>query len=345
MNPTYIRSSSWGSYEMCPMKYFFVYELGMKDKQNVKALMGSVMHKNLELLGKAKIAQQSKKRQFKDDDFGTIKLKDITLDRLNEMSFDFYDMAYPGLMSNASKKQCLQWTELAVTRLDGSLDPRNQNLHAVEEFFDVEVPHKWADYSYQFGNREIKGRLRLKGTVDVIMKEDETYFHILDYKSGRRYNWAKDKVKTYEDLEDDNQLLLYYYALRLKYPDKKFFVSIYFVNDHKIDKVVVEGGLFTFAFSDDDMLRAEQKIKQIFQKMQNDKNPKQIHSKCSHFKCQYMCAFSQIIPEISLTELACIAIKREIEENGISATTMKYGDLDKLSKYDGGGRLNVELKE
>lgn len=345
MNPTYIRSSSWGTYEMCPMKYFFVYELGMKDKQNCKALMGSVMHKNLELLGKAKIAQQNKKRQFKDEEFGTIKLKDITLERLNDMSFDFYEKAYPGLMTRSDKKTCLKWTEAALSQYDGEMDPRNQNLHAVEEFFDVEVPCEWAKYKYRFGDKEISGTLRLKGTVDVIAIENDFVFHVQDYKSGRRYNWAKEKVKTYEDLEDDNQLLLYYYALKLKYPDKKFLVSIYFVNDHIIDKVKVNGGIYTFAFGDDDLKRAEQKIKNIFQKMQTDINPRQISSKCSHFKCQYMCAFSQIIPEISLTEPACVAIKKQIEENGISATMMKYGDLDKLSKYDGGGRLNVDIKD
>ena len=67
---TYLRSSSIGTYAMCPQKYLFTYLLGMKDKDNGKAIMGSTMHKNLELLGKQKIAQQNKKRSFVDEEFG-----------------------------------------------------------------------------------------------------------------------------------------------------------------------------------------------------------------------------------------------------------------------------------
>ena len=340
---TYLRSSSIGTYAMCPQKYLFTYVLGMKDKDNGKAIMGSTTHKVLELLGKQRIATQNKKRSFEDEEFGKIGHSKWNIEYFNEISHAYYEKIYPGIMPHNSKKLTLEWSHLAVTRLDGEMDPRNQNIHAVEEFFEVEVPHEWANYSYKVGDEVIEGRLGLKGTVDLIVKEDDVFFHIMDYKTGRRYNWATDKVKTYDCLAEDKQLLLYYYALRLKYPDKHFYISIYYINDYKIDKVDVPGGIFTFAFDDSDFKKAESMIKEQFETIRDDKFPRVISKTCNHFKCQRLCAFSQIIPEISPDVPACIFIRSEIERIGLDAVTAKYADLNRMKVYSGGGRNEVAL--
>jgi hypothetical protein len=224
------------------------------------------------------------------------------------------------------------------------MNPLNQNVHAVEEFFEVEVPHDWAKYSYKVGDEVIEGRLGLKGTVDLVVKEDDVFFHIMDYKTGRRYNWATDKVKTYDCLAEDKQLLLYYYALRLKYPEKHFYISIYYINDHKIDKEMVPGGVFTFVFDDKDFKKAENMIREQFETIRDDKFPRVISKTCNHFKCQRLCAFSQIIPEISQDVPACIFIRSEIERIGLDAVTAKYADLNRMKVYSGGGRNEVNLE-
>jgi len=340
---TYLRSSSIGTYAMCPMKYYCTYVLGMKDKDNGKAIIGSVVHKNLELLGRYKLAMQAKKHSFVDEEFGKITFKQVSIEYFNDLSHKYYEDAFPGIMPANSKKIALQWTHLALTRLDGEMDPRNQDIHAVEEFFEVEVPHEWADYEYLVGDQVIKGRLGLKGTVDLITREGEFHFHIQDYKTGRRYDWAKEQVKEYKDLAEDKQLYLYYYALRLKYPDHKFYVSIFYINDHPIDGVVVPGGLFTFAFDDIDFKKAESMIKKEFETIKANKSPSVISQKCAHFKCRFMCNYSQIIPEISSKKPACIALREEIAESGIDAVTLKYANLKKMTAYSGGGRLDVQL--
>lgn len=341
---TYLRSSSIGTYAMCPQKYLFTYVLGMKDKDNGKAIMGSTTHKVLELLGKQRIAIQNKKRSFEDEEFGKIGHSKWNIEYFNEISHAYYEKIYPGIMPHNSKKITLEWSHLAVTRLDGEMDPRKQNIHAVEEFFEVEVPHEWANYSYKVGDEVIEGRLGLKGTVDLIVKEDDVFFHIMDYKTGRRYNWATGKVKTYDCLAEDKQLLLYYYALRLKYPDKHFYISIYYINDYKIDKVDVPGGIFTFAFDDSDFKKAEDMIREQFEAIRDDKFPRVISKTCNHFKCQRLCAFSQIIPEISPDVPACIFMRNEIERIGLDAVTAKYADLKRMKVYSGGGRNEVSLE-
>ena len=343
---TYLRSSSIGTYEMCEQKYFCTYVLGLKDKDNAKAIMGSVVHKNLELLGKYKIGLQKKPKtkHFVDEEFGKITHGKMTLEYLNDISHAFYEKEFPGLMPKNAKKITLDWTNIALTRLDGEMDPRKQDIHAVEEFFEIEIPHEWAKISYQVGDKKIEGQLGIKGTVDLILKEDDVYFHIIDYKTGRRYNWATQEIKTYDKLSKDHQLLLYYYALRMKYPDKKFYVSIYYINNHEIDKQTVEGGLFTFAFDDTDFANAENMLKQKFLTIKNNKSPRLLNNSCSDFRCKYMCNFSQIIPEISTTKPACLHLRDEIREKGIDAVTARYADLSKITTYSGGGRINVDLK-
>ena len=81
----------------------------------------------------------------------------------------------------------------------------------------------------------------------MIVKEDDSYYQVLDYKSGKRLNWATGREKTYEDLCSDKQLLLYFYALKNMYPNHDFYTSIYYVND---------GGIFDIVFSDEDYEKA-----------------------------------------------------------------------------------------
>ena len=60
----YHRSSSLGTFEMCEMKYFFQYVLGMKDKTNKKAVLGTVFHRVMQVLADKKIAQLNKKKKL-----------------------------------------------------------------------------------------------------------------------------------------------------------------------------------------------------------------------------------------------------------------------------------------
>lgn len=328
---------------MCEQKYFMNYVLGLPDKQNKKACMGSVTHKNFEVLARIKLLKDQNKRVYEDEELGKIK-SNIPIDELNERSFNYYDGLYPNLMDPNAIGICLDWTNKGLEYQGGKLDPRNQNVESVEEFFDITIEEEWAKYSYTIGDQQFDGHLAIRGTVDLIFREDEAYYHIQDLKTGRRYDWASETIKTYEKLAKDKQLRLYYYAFRKKYPDRRFFVSIYYINDHRFDGKLVEGGLFTFAFDDIDFTEAEQDIKKIFAEVKNNDRPALLSNTCSNFKCKYMCAYSQIIPEIDERMPACLAIRDQIQSLGIDKVTEKYGDLKKLSVYTGGGKTNMEIK-
>ena len=64
------------------MKYFFQYVLGMKDKTNKKAVLGTVFHRVMQVLADKKIAQINKKKKLSNDD-----IQDLTFDECDDIDY------------------------------------------------------------------------------------------------------------------------------------------------------------------------------------------------------------------------------------------------------------------
>lgn len=327
----YHRSSSLGALDMCEMKYFFVYVLGMKDKPNKKAMLGTIFHRVMQVLADKRLAELNGKEMLENDDIGNLtfdECDDIQL--ITTRCFNYYSVTEPELSFEKSDlNTCIAWVHKALAYKRGELDPRKQNVFATEKFFDIEIPHEWARYDYKIDGKVYTGQLSIKGTVDLILKEGEGYFQILDYKTGKRLNWATEKEKTHADLQKDPQLLLYYYALRNLYPDWSFYVSIYYVND---------GGVFDVVFDDHDYEKAENMLRQKFQYIKEIEVPSRISSDQQNWKCQKLCRFSEYDLESGKT--ICSTYHNAIKKKGIDFVTSQYGNIKKALAYqDGGGRI------
>jgi ATP-dependent helicase/DNAse subunit B len=335
----YHRSSSLGTLEFCEQKYFLQYNLSLKDKQNKKALMGTITHKVMQTLGDKKVAMKKGLDIVEDEETGkTLTLEQCDdLELLNDIAFDYYSNAFPELdMTDADKRKCLSWAEKAVAYQDGVFDPRNQNVHSTELFFDFEIDKPWAKYKYLVGDEVIEGNLSIKGTVDLIIDNGNNYYEILDYKTGKRINWATGEEKTYEKLQKDTQLLLYYYALKNTIPNAEFSVSIYYIND---------GGVFSMVFDDDDYKAAENILRKKFEYIRDKEHPKLLSPMNKHWKCQKLCKFSSPYKD-GADKSICQFLSEETKKHGVSKVVEKYGDVSKLSAYgDGGGRLADDEKK
>ena len=333
----YHRSSSIGTLDFCEQKYFLQYNLSLKDKTNKKALMGTITHKVMQILGDKKLAILNSKKFVNDEELGKkLSLKDCdNIKLINDMAFDYYSSNFPEVnITEADRRTCNRWAEKAVAYNDGILDPRNQNVFATELFFDFEIKKPWAKYSYDLGGKKVEGYLAIKGTVDLIVEQSDGYYEIIDYKTGKRINWATGEEKTHEKLQGDTQLLLYYYALKNMYPDREFSISIYYIND---------GGLFSMAFDEDDYQKAEEILKKKFEQIRNTQHPKLLSNKNSHWKCQKLCKFSE--PYKDTEKSLCQHIRDEVAKKGVNAVVEEYGNIEKITTYgDGGGRLADKKK-
>ena len=327
----YHRSSSLGTFEFCQMKYFFQYVLGFKDRTNKKALMGTIVHRALQVLGDKKLAQTKGEDKLVNDDIQDLTFEECDdIDEIVKICFDYYtDHEKEVSLTKKELRTCINWTHKALAYKNGELDPRNQNIFATEQFFDIEIKKDWAKYDYEVNGEKISGYLSIKGTIDVVIQEDEKYFQVLDYKTGRRLNWATGEEKTYEDLAKDKQLLLYYYALKNLYPDYSFYVSIYYIND---------GGIFDLVFDEQDYLKAEEILKQKFEEIRDCKIPKQLSREQSHWKCQKLCRFSETFEDTGKS--TCQYFHDMVQSIGIKKVTEEHADISKITKYgDGGGRI------
>lgn len=327
---TYIRSSLLGSYDICEQKGFLVYGLGFKDKENVSALKGTITHRALQCLGDKKIAQKEGRRKV-DFEGRKLSLKECDdLRFISQLSFDYYTSQSSLKLTEDDLEDCIRWVNIVVTANDGMLDPRNQNIHITEQFFDIEIQQDWAKYDFILNGERIVGNLKIRGTIDLIIDEGNNYFHILDFKTGRRINWATFKEKTYEDLEYDTQLLLYYYAMKQLYPEKEFIVSIYYIN---------AGGLFSYPYEQKHYNRAEDMLKQKFSYIRSIEIPRLVSGDNTAKICKSMCAFSKLHPSGNGNTI-CQHIHNEIKTKGITKVVEEYADFNSLGKYTGGGRID-----
>jgi len=280
---TYLRSSSYTAHEMCPMRYFIEYNLGWRGPSNKKAEKGTIVHKVMEILGNIKLTiQEGKRKTFDDDVVGRVHTTKFKLDHIIEKVYKYYSSRSENIWDEADFRECVNWTHKSLSYNNGEFNPLNMDMVSAEQAFDITINKPWAMYEYDMPDgTTLSGLLAIKGTIDQVSKIDNETYMILDFKTGRRWNWAKDHEKTYEHLNNDSQLLMYYYAARHIYPDiPHIMITIYFIND---------GGPFSICFSDEDIPRIERMLQKKFEDIKHTEIPRRNRS----WKCTKFCHFGK----------------------------------------------------
>ena len=331
MITTYFRSSSYNCHSMCEMQYYIEYVLGWRGSSGKKADKGTIVHKVLEILAVIKKCQQEAIIEVDDDVVGQINSIDYDLDKIIDQVYDYYSSrAQHHEWTKKDHKDCYNWVYKALNFNNGMFDPRNRNILMPEQHFDFEIKKPWAKYSYGLpNNQKLEGNLALKGTIDLITLINGNTIEVIDWKTGRRLDWATGKEKTQEKLENDPQLRIYYYAIRHLYPDiKDVIFSIYFIND---------GGPFSICFSDDDIYKTENMIRNKFDIIKKTKKPRLNKS----WMCSKLCHFGKTTFENTNIEpiaeyrdnqtvkkdnimTKCEQIKHDLDLNGPTDTIDKY---------------------
>lgn len=336
----YFRSSSYNAWGMCPQQYFLSYTLGIPQRDNKKAEMGTVVHKVMECLAAAKYALQKGELQFTDDVAGTVDFKpdmlytDNFVDYLFDKSFRFYTEKSTNEYDEKDRKTMREWTFKPLRLLNGSFDPRNRDIIAPELHFDFEIEEDWAKYEYELPHGEvIQGRLALKGTIDLVTQVADGVYESVDWKTGQRLDWGSNKpwphnIKTFEKLMVDPQLRIYHYALHHKFPDlKQLIPTIYFINDHGTKAKPVTGGVYSMAYEKDDIGETKEMIRKRFEKIKKTARPELVKS----WKCKSFCHYGrtphpsgEIDPRTGSPYTICEYIARKTRENGIASVIKNH---------------------
>jgi hypothetical protein len=328
---TYFRSSSYNTHNMCEQQFFFEYVLGWRSPSGFKAVKGTIMHKVLELLAIIKKAQQDNLKHVNDDEIlGQIDVTNYSLNFMIEKVYKHYSEANNHhIWSSKDYEECKKWVYKAIEFNSGMFDPRNCNILQPEQRFDIVIEKPWAKYEYNIDGQKINGYLGLKGTIDLITTVDSKTVEVVDYKSGRRLDWATGKEKTQEKLEKDPQLRIYHYAVKKLYPhiDTVIF-TIYFVND---------GGPFSMVFHDSDLIETEDMLRKKFEIIKKTTKPRLNKT----WMCNKLCHFGKTtfagtniepLEEYRDNQLCqkgsimtkCEQVKHDLELYGIDVMTNMY---------------------
>jgi len=327
---TYLRSSSYGTHSFCEMQYFLEYVLGMRSPSNKKADKGTIVHKVLEILACIKLAEQNKESEIIDDVIGKVSVSKYSLNTIVEKVYNYYIGKFTHHEWELKDyKDCHSWVNKALTSNNGMFDPRNRIILQPEQHFDIEIKREWAKFKYNHQGEIIEGNLAIKGTIDLITKADDNTIEIIDWKTGKRLDWATGEEKTHDKLQNDPQLKIYHYAVSQLYPDiDHVMVSINFIND---------GGPFTICYDKNDLLSTEEMLRKKFEAIKNTQIPKLSKT----WKCTKLCHFgkttfenSNTLPIIEYRDgqttakdkfmTKCEQIKHDIELKGINHVIDEY---------------------
>lgn len=326
---TYLRSSSYGAYDMCPMRWYLEYCLGFKSPSNIKAAMGNVVHKAMELLGKKKLCIQNGHKELLDDGVA-YQLCDINESTVLPMGFEYYKKVESHHdWTDTELVLCTKWFQKALAFNNGMFNPLNQDIVFVEDYFDHTFEEPWGAYTYKVGETELSGYIGIKGHIDLCVKHNDHMYEIIDYKTGRKYNWAKSTDKTYQDLVEDFQLRLYHLAVSLKYPNiEQILVTIFYIND---------GGPVTVVFEPEDLVKTKEMVRRRFHEIKNTGVPNRIWG---DWKCKKLCAYGKSKLRETDSLCTCEQIYKEIKQSGINEVTDRYINLAKISEYQSGGGVS-----
>lgn len=267
---------------MCPMQYFIEYNLGHKSPSNKKADKGTICHKVFEILAEIKLNSQFGRPYFYDDVISQVAVANYDLEKIIDQVYEYYTSRFTHHeWASLDLRDCRKWVHKALEYNDGMFDPRNREIVSSEQHFDIEIKKDWAAYNYKTKEGLISGNLAIKGTIDLITQVNENTIEIIDWKTGRRLDWATGEEKTLSKLHRDAQLMIYFYATHHLYPNiEHIIISINFIND---------GGAFSVCFDKAQIYDVEMMLRHKFETIKNTYNPEQNKS----WKCGKLCHFGK----------------------------------------------------
>lgn len=299
MKISYLRASAINTFKDCQWKYFLDYSVGLQSPAGKKAQLGTIIHAVLEIMAKAK-----KTGHYKHKDKYTCPnyLLKVVWDRnvrVNPNNFEYLEK---------DKKFC---QELIDIILNSRYSPLKLDILATEKQFEIDLNDKG------FGTPPCK----LRGTIDLITREDEETLHIIDWKSGERKDWISGQPKQIEDFEKDIQLLVYNLALYVLYPQYKYrMFTVYFIRD---------GGPFTVTFGPETIEKTINILRKHYNTILNTEQPSRLKDDAGRssekWKCRYVCHFGKTLNDRDVS--LCDQYFHILLKNDIDITSRKIHKL------------------
>jgi hypothetical protein len=294
--------------------------LGIQEKPNQKAVLGTMVHKALECLALGKQALQNNKDYFEDDVAGVVNIDYDTLHdtkfvhHITDVCFEHYKKSHKQFFNftNSHLIKCHSMVQSVLHNHNGSFDPRRRDIVQPEIQFEITFDEPWASYEFIDPRtyQKITGQLGIKGTIDLVTKINDNMYEVIDWKTGKRIDWGTGEEKTYEKLSQDPQLHMYHYALSKTFPNiDHFAMTIHYIAD---------GGPFTMSYDRENLNHTIEIIKKRFLKIKNTTRPALKSTK--KWFCSKICHYGKTYHPKNPDKTICKYIHDKIISDGIEKT-------------------------
>lgn len=262
----FFRSSSFNRWDFCENLYFAEYCCGITGPGNKAANLGTCFHKIMELVAILKKEFDAGKKYVDLEICGKTKTFGYDLAKIVDKVYDYYKELFSDQDWQSEEYGKIKtWVRKIQEYNNGQYYPANLKIIAAEPKYDFEIVKPWAQYSYIINGKKEEGFLRLKGSIDLVHEVMPGIYNIQDFKTGRFYDWNKDKDKTAESIQKDPQLKFYAYATSILYPKaKQIWATLFYVANE---------GAFTVCFDKSEIEQTELMIKNRFETIKNCQIP------------------------------------------------------------------------
>ena len=195
MKPRAISPSSYNLYDICPLAYYYQYDLGIESPPGKAAAVGTVFHGCYELASQhTKITGQIKPPiEFFDES-----LLQLSAQELAQIDLSAKQDVKNLLHSHIEYQDYLSKPILAIEKRYRLVFDNKLN-----RLDDCVVPQ----YYFNLPTEEV---FAISGFIDLILEEDSDTLHIIDFKTG--------KTKSENMLRKDIQPQIYFLAASYLYP-------------------------------------------------------------------------------------------------------------------------------
>lgn len=276
-----ISPSSISSFDGCQMKWFLEYILKHREPSKTYNAVGTCCHSVMEAVAQSiqlRATKGKKNRTVLNKSIGEVGIK-YDLDDLTQRSWDYCVAQSPHLeFTAAHRDEVFSNIEKASNH---RLFPENhKRIISTEAFFDKKVNEEWAQFTTLEEGVLTPKEIKIVGVVDIVYVDQKDQVQYLDYKFGAAKDWNTKKDKTFDNLGDDIQLCLYYWAVKQDFPNEDIGTNIWYVREEKS---------FSMVFDDVNRQIALDKLKEVILKVRNMEKPA-----CNYtWKCKNMCQFSK----------------------------------------------------
>lgn len=277
----------------------------------------------MELLATEKLAIQKHQSDFFDANLNKTYMIGESINTYKNDVINFYTSRSKFSYTSRDFKKIDDDLSKIIGHGGGIFDPRNRNVLNAELSFSFPIKEEWARYNYVINDKKLSGHLELKGTIDLVTKEQDCLLEITDYKTGKRSDMVTGNPKNFNYLMDqDIQTAFYHYAISKLYPEHDVISFVMFFSS--------DGGPYNVYFEKNKLKKTEAIIRDAFSLVGTMPLPNMNNG----WWCDKVC-FDR--PEYlnykNSGESCCEFYSRKIHEIGINEVIKQYCDAEMITEY------------